>query len=125
MTDSGELWFEDDAGPLVRPFAVARGRTRDTRYELDMITLVVALQPDAGLLRTEPEYAQITRLCEFPQSVAEVAAQIYLPIALTKVLISDLIDDGHLSFRSPSQAQRSDFDDINLLRTVLHGIRNL
>lgn len=125
MTGTGDPWFEEDAGPLVRPFAVARGRTRSGRYALDMITLVVTLDPDARLLRTDPEYAEIARLCEYPQSIVEVAARIQLPVALTKVLISDLIDDGYLSFRSPSQADSSDFNDLNLLRTVLHGIRNL
>lgn len=125
MTGTDDAWFDADAGPLVRPFAVARGRTRGGRYALDMITLVVTLEPDARLLRTDPEYAEIARLCEYPQSVVEVAAQLQLPIALTKILISDLIDDGYLSFQSPVQTHGTDYDDINLLRTVLHGIRNL
>jgi hypothetical protein len=120
-----ELWFDDEAGPLVRPFAITGGRTDSGRHELDIITLVIARHPDTLVRRTGPEYTQIVRLCQYPQSVAEVAAHIHLPLALAKILISDLVDDGALRLRSPLQADTCGPDDINLLRTVLDGIRNL
>ena len=41
MTDR---WFDDDAGPVVRPYAMTRGRTRSSADEarLDLIALVIA-----------------------------------------------------------------------------------
>jgi len=97
MTKRRESWFDDDAGPLVRPYSVTRGRTDEGRHDLDVITLVVTVRPDSGgghaahrndenrpkatrfsVQRAEPEYNDILRLCESPLSVAEVAAKLSL-----------------------------------------------
>ena len=45
------------------------------------------------LRRIEPEYTDIVALCANPQSVAEVAAAVKLPLAVTKILVGDLIGD--------------------------------
>ena len=79
MSARHEAWFDDEAGPLVRSYAVTGGRTRSDTLGLDLITLVVALRTahEAGML--EPEYARIIALCQRPVSVAEVAARVDLP----------------------------------------------
>ncbi|MDR7167370.1 hypothetical protein J2W56_001088 [Nocardia kruczakiae] len=61
---------------------------------------------------------------EFPQAVAEGAAHIRLPLALTGVLVNDLIDHGYLIVRSPEYSG-SPRADIVLLRAVLDGLRKL
>jgi hypothetical protein len=122
-----DSWFDDDAGPLVRPFAVTRGRTRPGRYDLDMITLVVALGDDRRSARDpsrEPEYARILAACQRPVSVAEVSAAVDLPMVVVKVLLSDLIERGELLFRSPPPS-RSAQTDRRVLQAVLDGVRNL
>ncbi|MFI7530313.1 DUF742 domain-containing protein [Nocardia salmonicida] len=124
MTDSREPWFEDDSGPLVPAYAVTRGRTTSSRHELDVITLVITVSTGIGLMRLEPEYRHIMALCGTPRSVAEIAAGIGRPLAVTKILIGDLIDDGYVAYRSP-RPMNADSADINLLRTVLDGIRAL
>ncbi|NNH74860.1 DUF742 domain-containing protein [Nocardia uniformis] len=123
MNDPREHWYEEDAGPLVRLYAVTRGRGSAQRAELDMTTLVVA---DSGiaLRRNAPEYQSIARFCRTAQSVAEVSAHLQLPLALSKVLIGDLIDDGYLSYRSPPSLS-GDSGDIGILRAVMDGIRAL
>lgn len=118
-------WFDDEAGPLVRPFAITRGRARSDHHDLDLITLVMTRYARASPHTAEPEYAEILRLCRAPQSVAEVSAHIGLPIASTKVLISDLIDLGYLTIRSQRPTAESTLDDLALLRMVLDGIRSL
>ncbi|MFD6258796.1 DUF742 domain-containing protein, partial [Nocardia sp. NPDC060256] len=40
MTHPREPWFDEAAGPLVRPYAVTRGRTAGGGPELDMLTSV-------------------------------------------------------------------------------------
>lgn len=48
MTDR---WFDDAAGPVVRPYAMTRGRTRSTAGDaerLDLIALVIADEPAPG-----------------------------------------------------------------------------
>ncbi|WP_324190833.1 DUF742 domain-containing protein [Nocardia nova] len=100
-------------------------RTRDTRPELDMITLVFAVHEVHRVGRIEREYLDIVRLCRTPQSVAEVAALLGLPLTLAKILIGDLIADGHLITRSAAALPPTDLSELDLLRTVLDGIRKL
>ncbi|MBB5915331.1 hypothetical protein BJY24_004243 [Nocardia transvalensis] len=123
MSHQRESWFDDEAGPLVRLYAVTRGRGGGARPELNLLTLVV----DAGRGpsgHTEPEYATILRLCRTPQSVAEISAQLRLPVAVTKILVGDLVDEGRLLFRSPPSTGTGS-PDIGLLQAVLNGIRAL
>lgn len=122
MTTPDEAWYDDAAGPLVRPYAVTGGRTRSDRYDLDLITLVVAIDPDAHAGLVEPEHAQVLRVCAYPSSVAEVAARLDLPLGVAKVLISDLIDRNYIIFRSSWQPVTPDLD---MMQRVLNGIRNL
>ncbi|MFI7670483.1 DUF742 domain-containing protein [Nocardia sp. NPDC049526] len=124
MTRGGGQWFDDEAGPLVRPYAVTRGRVMGAGHDLDMLTVVVTADPPPTLRRTDPEYADIVRLCRAPQSVAEVAAYLKLPLAVTKILVGDLIGEGHLIFRAPVQPDAGP-GDLNILRAVLDGIRKL
>ncbi|WP_280293416.1 DUF742 domain-containing protein [Nocardia abscessus] len=124
MTYPHDPWYEEDAGPLVRLYAITRGRGRAARPELNLTTQVVDAAPGTALRRTEPEYAAIVQLCHTPQSVAEVSARLHLPLTMTKVLIGDLLDDGRLICRSPQPAIGAE-SDLGLLRAVLDGIRAL
>ncbi|MQY22162.1 DUF742 domain-containing protein [Nocardia macrotermitis] len=124
MTRHHQPWFDDDAGPLVRPYAVTRGRTVGAGHDLDMLTLVVTATAAPRLRRSEPEYADIMRLCRAPQSVAEVSALLKLPLAVTKILVGDLIGEGHLTFRDPIHTDTGSAD-LTILRAVLAGIRKL
>ncbi len=120
--DDEDTWFDEEAGPVVRLYAVTRGRGRSDRPELDMLTLVVDIARGTALRRHEPEYASIVELCRTPQSVAEVAALLGLPLTMTKVLVGDLIDDGRLEYRQP---RHEDAGDIGVLQALLDGIRGL
>lgn len=123
MMPGGEAWFDEEAGPLVRPYALTRGRTRTGRHDLNMITLVVTVdRADASFL-VEPEYAEILRICQTPRSVAEIAAKLNLPMAVVKVLLCDLIEHDLVVFRSP--AARAPALDRKLLQAVLDGIRRI
>jgi hypothetical protein len=123
MRHQGEAWFDEAAGPLVRPYAVTRGRTRSNQYDLQLITLVVALRPDMDVRSVEPEYARVLRECRRPQSVAEVAARVDLPLCVVKVLISDLIERNFVIFRTSWEPLGA--PDLNTMQKVLDGIRNL
>jgi hypothetical protein len=122
MKMENEFWFDEDAGPLVRPYAVARGRTRPTRHDLEMTTLVVAVSTDRHV-NVDREYAHILQMCRCPLSVAEVSATLTLPLGVVKVLLSDLIDWGLIIFRSPPRT--SEIPQMELLQAVLDGIRKL
>ncbi|WP_330230857.1 DUF742 domain-containing protein [Nocardia sp. NBC_00508] len=124
MIHPREPWFDEAAGPLVRPYALTRGRTTGAGPELDMLTSVVVDHSAPALRRFEPEYSDILRLCRISQTVAEVSAQLRLPLAVTKILVGDLIGDGQLIFRAPVPTEAGP-DDLNILRAVLDGIRKI
>lgn len=117
-----ETWYDDDAGPLVRPYAVTNGRTRADRYDLDLITLVIAVDPHTHARLVAPEHARVLHECAQPSSVAEVSARLDLPLGVAKILISDLIERSYMVFRS---SWRPAAPDLDMMRKVLDGIRNL
>lgn len=115
-------WFDEDAGPLVRPFAMTGGRTRSSDHDLNIITLVLTVAtPTDDAVGWERE--EILRLCRKPKSVAEVAAAVDLPLTVVKVLISDLIDRGYVVSRSPVLARH--LQNASFLQVVLDGIEQL
>jgi hypothetical protein len=122
MTDGWSV--EDDPGPLVRPFAVTRGRAGRDLHKLDILTLVMAARSEADVAALDREYREIVRLCQRRAlSVAEIAAHMDLLLVAVKVLVSDLIESGHLICRSPRPTAGR--PDIKLLQAVLDGVRKL
>lgn len=75
MSDSGQdrptpahpHWFDDEAGPVVRPYAMTRGRTSHPgQHRLDLIALVVAetaADDPVWDMTLSPEHAHILGLC--------------------------------------------------------------
>lgn len=119
-----ESWFDKEAGRLVRPYAITQGRTRPTRHEFALITLVVARDPDTDHSRLDPESAEILALCrESPLAVAEIAARLDLPVSVVKVLCGDLLEESLILTRAP--IGMSDAPDVRLLQKVIDGIRRL
>ncbi|MEV6258867.1 DUF742 domain-containing protein [Nocardia sp. NPDC051911] len=115
---------DDDPGPLVRPFAVTRGRAGRDNHRLDILTLVVAVRMTGDAAILDREYAEILSLCRNrPLSIAELAAHLNLLVATVKVLVSDLIQSGHVIYRSPTP--RPESADPILLQAVLDGIRRI
>jgi hypothetical protein len=122
--NGGASLGDDDPGPLVRPFAVTRGRAGKDLHRLDILTLVMAARTEAAASGLDREYRDILRLCQHRAlSIAEIAAHMNLLLAAVKVLVSDLIDTGYLIHRPPVQAAGR--PDINLLQAVLDGVRKL
>ncbi len=112
-------WLDDAAGRLVRPFTVSNGRTKPT-VALDLMSQVRATgSPPLGYLG--PEHAQALDLCRAPVPVAEVAAHLRLPAAVTKVLLADLVDCGALTTKPPEFHHNP--TDRALLEAVLDGLR--
>jgi hypothetical protein len=115
-----EVWLDDAAGPLVRPYTVNAGRTRPT-VELDLLSLMVTTGPPPPAM--DPEHARAITLCRTPTSVAEVAAHLRLPVAVTKVLLADLVDCSAMSTRAPrTEADRT---DRVLLEKLLDGLQRI
>lgn len=115
--------FADTAGDdLVRPYLLAGGRSRPSQPNLEMITLVVAMTEHIAE-PIGPEHEQIMSICRTPSSVAEVSARTHLPMVVVKIMLSDLIERGHIIYRSPPTA--ADTPSPELLQAVLDGILRL
>ncbi len=123
MSGSEQAW-DADAGPLVRPYTLTRGRTRPTE-ELTLITLVTSVEAALGSrdLGLHPEHAEILRLCRSPHAVAEVAALIGLPVSIAKILIGDLSVIGRVTTRAPISPAST--HDVELLRRVRDGLSRI
>ncbi|MFD7711322.1 DUF742 domain-containing protein [Streptomyces sp. NPDC059785] len=121
-------WFDDDAGPVVRPYAMTRGRTTSPgQHRLDLIAVVFA-EPHAGGPDDDPtlspEHMDIVGLCsDTPQSVAELAAGLDLPIGVVRVLIGDLVDEQLVRVSRP--VPPAELVDESILRDVISGLRAL
>ncbi|MBV2354577.1 DUF742 domain-containing protein [Streptomyces sp. J2-1] len=121
-------WFDDEAGPVVRPYAMTRGRTTSAaQHRLDLIAVVVT-EPDAGDPDADPtlvpEHTEIVGLCRTaPQSVAELAAELDLPIGVVRVLIGDLVHAGLVHVSRP--VPPAELPDESILRDVINGLRAL
>jgi Protein of unknown function (DUF742) len=122
MKHGRDSWYDDEAGPLVRPYAVTRGRTKSGR-DLNLITLVVTTAYQNAAM--DPEYTEILRICQYPLSIAEISAKLGLPITVIKILVADLIEQGFLIFSSPPSPLNTETPDMNVLQAVLDGIRRL
>ncbi|MFH8341699.1 DUF742 domain-containing protein [Streptomyces sp. AM6-12] len=131
MSEDGQVsshWFDDDAGPVVRPYAMTRGRTTSTaQHRLDLIAVVVT-EPAAGDPETDPtlspEHVDIVDLCRgTPQSVAELAAELDLPIGVVRVLVGDLVHAELVHVTRP--VPPAELPDESILRDVINGLRAL
>jgi hypothetical protein len=121
-------WFDDEAGPVVRPYAMTRGRTASRgQHRLDLIAVVVA-EPGAEDAEEDPtlspEHVDIVGLCRgAPQTVAELSSELDLPVGVVRVLIGDLVDSGLVHVNRP--VPPAELPDVNILREVINGLRAL
>ncbi|MBT2225973.1 DUF742 domain-containing protein [Nonomuraea sp. NEAU-A123] len=115
-------WLDEDAGPIVRPYALIRGRTRTSGEVFDLIASVTVVG-DPAPHDLEPEQQLILRAARNPISVADVAVELDLPVGVVRVLLGDLRDHGLISVTSPSETGPRPNERI--LKEVINGLRAL
>jgi hypothetical protein len=120
---SSDWWYDEAAGPMVRPYAMVSGRTRPkpAGEDLTLTTQVRALRTTTDQGTLSVEHLEIIKLCRKPLSVAEVAAYLHAPLVVVKVLLSDLIQRGDVITSGPATTVVP--VDMNLLQKVLDGVR--
>ncbi|MEU4472027.1 DUF742 domain-containing protein [Micromonospora sp. NPDC023888] len=118
-----EAWYDDDAGPVARPYTMTGGRTSPTRGQFDLISLVVARRAATPPTPLFPEQARIVELCHHPVSVAEVGAELDLPLGTVRVLLGDLLATGLIETHDPPMLSELPTED--LLEAILVGLRAL
>jgi Protein of unknown function (DUF742) len=116
-------WWDDAAGPVVRPFVVTGGRTHSARLRFDIATQVAAAGAHSDRMGLEPEHIAILELCKRPQSIAELAAYVNVPLMVIKVLVGDLVERGDVMI--DAQTPIAEAPGLDVLQAVLDGIRAL
>ncbi|GAA2867298.1 DUF742 domain-containing protein [Streptosporangium fragile] len=116
-----ERWLDRDAGPIVRPYTMTRGRTSAPGPQFDLVAVVTAVRrPDRDL---PSEHLAILDACRSPVSVADLASATGLAVGVLRVLLADLRDAGLVAVRLPAQTARVPHESI--LRDVLAGLKAL
>lgn len=148
----GALWYDDEAGPMVRPYTVTRGRTRsgDGLPEIDLIGIVSVVDeadtcghdageeseggesaaPDRPSAPSSSDSLDDEHLCLLdrcraagPLSVAELAAGADLALGVVRVLLGDLLDAGRVRITRP--VPPAELPDVGLLHHVITGLKSL
>jgi hypothetical protein len=87
--------------PLVRSYLATGGRTRASRPLFDVLTVLHA-PGDLPVGDLGPDHRRLVHLCVGSLlPLLEAAAAMRLPTGITKVLVADLVDSGHLIARAP------------------------
>ena len=122
MSAPKDRWLDQEAGPIVRPYTLTRGRTMPaSEAYVGLIDMVVAeAQPrlPAGA-RLNPEHRRILSRCGQPITVVDLASDADLPVGVVRVLLSDLTQWGAITVLS---APRGPVTNERLLRDVLNGL---
>lgn len=110
-----------EANDFVRPFLVTTGRTKASVEGLRFETLVQATAKPASELRFEP--ARVHELCSDAIAIAEISANLGMPIGTAKVVVGDLIQSGHVELHQTIDTEQT--EDIQLISRLIDGVRRL
>src|SRR4051794_26947741 len=117
-------WEPDDDAPVarvVRPYTLTGGRTAP-KVELPF---EATLRREAGGVEpTDANLLQILTVCD-KRSVAEVSAHVHMPIGVVRVLLGDLIEQGHVRVQATLNADSSSDERRELIERTLRGLRTL
>lgn len=117
-------WYDEDAGPMVRLYAMTAGRARPTSDGFDLMAVIHANPSPADRRGMSPEKWRILSMCrDGPQSVVDIASESDLPLGVVRVLLGDLLDAGHIRVRAPIRPVQ--LPDESILREVIDGLRAL
>jgi hypothetical protein len=127
MEQPPDAWesAEVDVANMVRPYTLTAGRT-DAQVHLPLEAPVRTL--DLGPAPRWPGSdvrARILHLGKDSPSVAEIAAQLSLPLGVARVLIGDLVSEGYLRVHTTLSETASVDDRRELIGRTLRGLRAL
>ena len=116
-------WLDQDAGPVVRPYALTGGMTRPSGQRFDLLDMVgVIRRPAQDMPQLAPEQAEVLQRCHIPAPLVDLAADLDLPVGVIRILVSDLRERGLVTIH---RAQPAGFGDLKILQEVVDGLRRL
>ncbi|GAB7029499.1 DUF742 domain-containing protein [Streptomyces sp. NPDC021749] len=122
MTTDDEPELEQEAAELVRPYVITNGRDLLDDQQFSLITLVTVHPEPPRTKPLDPERLSVLDLCAGGfLSIAEIAGHTRLPVGVVKILVSDLVHEGHLCSRAPVPSAQ--LVDRQILEEVLNGLQ--
>ena len=110
------------SGSVVRPYVMTGGRTRPVGETLPIESMVVAADP-APPQHLVFEQAAIVQSCTgVARSVAELSAELRVPLGVARVLVADLRQMGQVRVREGIEAPA---DDAHVLERLITRVREL
>lgn len=125
MSAPRDRWLDREAGPIVRPYVVTRGRTMPASDSYIGLTDLVVAERRPQLpsgARPNHEHRRLLGRCHQPITVVDLASDASLPLGVVRVLVSDLAAWGAVGV---IQSLRGRVTDERLLRNVLAGLQAL
>jgi hypothetical protein len=117
-------WLDQEAGPVVRPYAVTKGRTTPSGGTwfglIDIVLRTGGRTPED--FRQGPEHRRMLSLCRRPIPVVDLTSELNLPLGVVRVLLGDLTEAGMIRI---IPAQQEPEPDQRLLRMMLDGLESL
>lgn len=118
-----DFWTDADPGPIVRPYTMTRGRVRPTA-PLDLVAYVVSTAGShAAVAHLQPEHRAILDAARRPVTVSELAAYLDLALGVTRILLSDLLEQDLISTYEPPGVDTMPSERV--LKAVLNGLEAL
>ena len=125
MSAPKDRWLDQEAGPVVRPYAMTKGRTAPASGSyvglIDVVVAVADVQLPADV-RLNREHRRILGRCYQPVTVVDLASDIDLPVGVVRVLLSDLSQYGAVRVLA---TPRGPVTNERLLRDVLDALQAL
>ncbi|MFE3649604.1 DUF742 domain-containing protein [Streptomyces sp. NPDC057579] len=122
MTTDDEPELVQEAAELVRPYVITNGRDLVDDSSFSLLTLVTVAQEPPRTKPLDPEKQRLLELCSGGfLSIAEIAGHTGLPVGVVKILVSDLMEEGHLYVRAPIPSAQ--LVERQILEEVLNGLQ--
>jgi hypothetical protein len=118
-----DMWMDSEAGPVVRPYTMTRGRVRPAA-SLDLVAYVMTTAGShARAHHLQPEHRAILAAARQPITVSELASHLDLALGVTRILLSDLLEQDLISTYEPSGVSMMPSERV--LKAVLNGLQAL
>jgi len=111
-------------GRVVPVYALTGGRTRSAAgRDMPVETLVTVTSAGGRADDLQLEYHTTVELAVRPISIVEIGAALGVPVGVARVLVSDLVDAGHLAVHLPPQTVAGGGPGPQILERLLEGLR--
>lgn len=117
-----DVWYDAEAGPLVRLYAITGGRTDTAAGDFTLGAIVQRVPGAAPDGELSHEQAAIVQLADRPVSVSEIAARLGLPLGTVRVILGDLREAGLIAV---PRSRGPEAPTMQQLQRLLGGLNSL